>query len=299
MPTMSTKSATGVRIGRALWGALCLLVALTLVAAAPQPPSGPAGAMNTGTADPLVYAVDAVDGKLLRVDGREEWPLSAGDRAIGGSELRTGWFSSADLTARRAAAHFHLNSRTHVRLASETPGVLLVLERGRLRALFDKLTGDEAEQERRIETPSAILAVRGTEYGVAVGRGGATTLVVFEGVVEVLDPTGRTAPVQVMGGQALHLRRGEAPEQPFSHGLSRGGWDRGAMPPMTRPGGPESAPGPQGGVQTAPQGAGPHGAGPLGVGLQSQQGQQGRPEGASGPPSSPRGNGGNGLPEPR
>jgi len=299
MPTMSTKSATGARIGRALWSALCLLVPLTLVAAAPRPPSGPAGATSMNTADPLVYAVDAVDGKLLRVESRDEWRLSAGDRAIGGSELRTGWFSSADLTARRAAAHFHLNSRTHVRLASETPGVLLVLERGRLRALFDKLTGEEAEQERRIETPSAILAVRGTEYGVAVGRGGATTLVVFEGVVEVLDPTGRAAPVQVMGGQALHLRRGETPGQPFPHGLGRGGWDRGAMPPMTRPGGPESAPGPQGGVQPAPQGAGPHGAGPLGAGLQSQQGQQGPQGGASGPPSSPRGNGGNGLPEPR
>lgn len=255
------------RTHQGLWALLCLLVPLSLAAAAPRLAAESTDSATQGTEDPLVYAVDGVDGKLLRLESGEEWHLAAGDRVIGGSELRTGWFSSADLTAQRALAHFHLDSRTHVRLASETPGVLLVLEHGRLRALFDKLTGTAAEEERRIETPSAVLAVRGTEYGVAVDRGGETTVVVFEGVVEVLDPTGRAKPVRVKAGHGLQMRRGEGPRQPFSHNLNRRGWDRGAMPPSSRRSGPAGVRGSRDRTRTGPHGAGPPRTGSHGKGL--------------------------------
>jgi hypothetical protein len=210
--------------------------------------------------------------------------VAAGESLAGGAELRTGWFSSADLTVPPAEARFHLDGRTRARLGSDRPGVLLVLEKGRLRALFDRLgelLEGEAEPERRIETPSAILAVRGTEYGVAVGRDGTTTLVVFEGVVEVFGLAGPAGPIRVRAGHALHVRRGQPPGSPRPHTLTPRGWDRGGTPPM----GPPPAPGgvdqkgPQG--QQGPQGPPPDSPGPHGPPPDSP--------GQNGPPPAPPG----------
>jgi ferric-dicitrate binding protein FerR (iron transport regulator) len=179
----------------------------------------------------------------------------------GGQRLRTGWFSTSDLLAPDYGSRFHLGSRTRVRLASDTPGVLLELERGRLRALFDKLSGQEPV-ERRIETPSAILAVRGTEYGVAVNGSGDTTLVVFSGAVEVLDRGRRAAPVRVEPGYALHVRRGRAPGAPYPHAMSSRHWDRGAMPGNPGRMSPGAGAGPGGrGTPPAGQGQGGHSRG--------------------------------------
>lgn len=275
----------------AVWIGSALLIWSTGVAAAP--------AFDRSADDPVVYEVTEVDGKLVRLhptsedERASEERVAGGDRLAGGAELRTGWFSSADLAVPRAAARFHLRSRTHARLGADEPGVLLVLDKGRLRALFDELgemLGGEAdaEPERRIETPSAILAVRGTEYGVAVGRDGTTTLVVFEGVVEVftlpdgVGPEGRIGPVRVRAGHALHVRRGHPPSPPRPHGMTPRGWDRGATPPM---GPPPVSPGQHGPPATAPgegpqkgppdTGAGPHGNAPATAGKQ----QQGPPPG--------------------
>lgn len=230
--------------------AAALALPAAVAVAAPVPLSG---------GEAVTYEVTALDGKLLRMTGQGDERLAVGARLAGGDELATGWFSSAELTAESAAARFELRARTRVRLAADRPGVLLVLEKGRLRALFDRLTGGE-ERERRVETPSAVLAVRGTEYGVVVGRDGATTLVVFEGVVEVTALGVPGGPVSVPAGEALHVRRGEAPGQPFRHGLSPRGWDRGEMPAM----GPRSGPPGRGmqGPPARPQGPAPMPKGP-------------------------------------
>ena len=200
---------------------------LVLAATAPAGMEEASGPAAGGPA--IVYEVTELKGKLLCVmpDGKQ--PVAAGDRFTGGQRLRTGWFSASDLLAPDYGSRFHLGSRTRVRLASDTPGVLLELERGRLRALFDKLSGQEPV-ERRIETPSAILAVRGTEYGVAVDGSGDTTLVVFSGAVEVSDREGREAPVRVEAGFTVRVRRGQLPGAPRPHGLTQGRWDRGATP---------------------------------------------------------------------
>lgn len=197
----------------------------------------------TDTGGGLRYEVVAVSGKLLRVEPAPEVRLEPGAVASPGEVLRTGWRSSAELEVPERGARFSLRPRTTVRLAADSPGVLLEVERGMLRAVFAAAAGEEAA-ERVVTTPSAVLAVRGTEYGVEVSSGGDTTVVVFEGVVEVRDLARQGPPVSVAAGQVSTVRRGKLPGPPKAHRLSPRDWDRGKVPVLAgdRRGAPRASP---------------------------------------------------------
>ncbi len=134
----------------------------------------------------LEYDVVAVKRKLLLETTDGERALEVGDHAQSGDVLRTGSRSRAELVVAEYAARFVVSSKTSFRLAHDRPGVLLEIERGSLRAIFGKLP-DGDTRERLITTPSAVLAVRGTDYGVEVEKDGDTSIAVFEGTVEVWD----------------------------------------------------------------------------------------------------------------
>ena len=174
----------------------------------------------------LTYDVVAVKRKLLLETDDGERQLNVGDNARSGDALRTGSRSSAELAVPARAARFLIGTKTAFRLAHARPGVLLEVGRGRLRAVFGAMTGDN-ERERLITTPSAVLAVRGTEYGVEVKKDGDTSVVVFEGIVEVRNSADVGEPVRVHAGESTRIRRGRATSKPSPHGLSRGDWDRG------------------------------------------------------------------------
>ena len=194
------------------------LLALGLVAMSAAP-----GAEEPET---LTYDVVAVKRKLLLATEDSERQLDVGDRAHSGDALRTGSRSSAELAVPARGALFHVESKTTFRLAHDRPGVLLELERGRLRAVFEPVAeGDD--RERLVTTPSAVLAVRGTEYGVDVEKDGDTSVVVFEGTVEVRDSTGVGEAVSIRAGEATRIRLGRAAAAPRPHGVSRDDWDRG------------------------------------------------------------------------
>ncbi len=180
------------------------------------------------------YDVVAVKRKLFceRPTGDER--LEAGAVARSGDVLRTGWWSNAQLEVAQRASRFHLGSSTRVRLGHQEPGVLLEVEQGRVRTVFAPM---ENETERLVITPSAVLAVRGTEYGVEVATNGTTTLAVFEGVVEVTDRYRAGETIHVSAGQSTRVQPGRPPETPRAHGLDRGDWDAGRRPDTgTRPG---------------------------------------------------------------
>jgi hypothetical protein len=131
----------------------------------------------------------------------------AGEHARSGDGVETGWFAYARIASEKHHAQFEIFSSTSVTLAGGTPGVVLSLQRGRIRAAFDKLTGSEP---RIVQTPGALLAVRGTKFDVEVARDGNTTVDVFEGVVEVSSPLQRE-PLFVRAGQESTYGHGRPP----------------------------------------------------------------------------------------
>lgn len=222
----------------------------------------------------IEYRFDEVKRRVFLTSGQTaEMRVGNGQLAHGGDKVQTGWFSYALIAAPTQKAQFEIFSATDVRLADGTPGVLLSLERGRIRAVFDKITGNEP---RVVKTPGALLAVRGTDFVVEVDSEGKTVVDVFEGVVEIQSPL-RTEPVFVRGGERSTFGRREAPrtrpmpEDRRREGETRGRGREGDMPsggrrpdnePRRDPGmGPGSGPGhprsPQPGTQPPQPGTHP------------------------------------------
>ena len=210
--------------------------------------------------EPVQYRFENVRSKVTLATGGAETRASTGSVAHGGDRVRTGWLGYALLGAPRFGARFEIFAGSDVRLASETPGVLLSLERGRLKAIFDKITGEEP---RMVKTPGALLAVRGTRYGIEVGRDGAATLAVFEGTVEVRSPL-RPEPLLVQAGETCHFSMSMGPESmPMPRGMNEAMWQRhgagmgGGM--MPRSGGMDGAGSTHGGRSQPRSGSSHHG----------------------------------------
>lgn len=221
-----------------------------------------ASAPVVATDDPgtvsITYEVAQVDGKLLLDNPPEPRRLNPGDTPVSGDRMRTGSSSWAVIGVPTHTAVFRLDAKTTCTLAHDRPGVLLHVERGRLRAMFGSYTGTDP---RLVTTPSAVLAVRGTDYGIKVKKNGDTSVVVFEGVVEAIDPAGARPPVRIEAGQQSRIPTGRPPEAPEPHRLTPLDWDRGfdAPPPGMGPDG--AAPGGRGAPSGGAAGAGPGGSG--------------------------------------
>ena len=155
----------------------------------------------TAAATPVDYRFDEVKRKVTLTSAQKELRVERGQLAQGGDKVQTGWLSYALISSDRYHARFEIFASTDVTLASSEPGVILSVERGKLRAIFDKITGNEP---RIVKTPGALLAVRGTKYDVDVDDGGNTTLNVFEGVVEVRHDF-RSEPLLVPAGQQTNF----------------------------------------------------------------------------------------------
>lgn len=171
-----------------------LLAASVLSASAPQ-------------TEVIDYRFDQVRRTVTVTTPDKQLPAQAGSVARSGDRVQTGWFSYALIASERHRAKFEIFSSTQVQLAAGEPGVILSLERGRLRAMFDKITGSEP---RIVKTPGALLAVRGTQYDVEVDNDGRTSLSVIEGVVEVRSAL-REQPMLVRAGEGCVYSPREAP----------------------------------------------------------------------------------------
>ena len=143
------------------------------------------------------YRFDEVKRKVTLESQKQQVPATAGLKAQSGDTVQTGWFSYALIATETHKAKFEIFSSTKVALTSNEPGVLISLERGKLHAIFDKITGNEP---RVVKTPGALLAVRGTQYTVEVDADGNTKLDVLEGIVEVRSPLQRD-PLLVHAGE--------------------------------------------------------------------------------------------------
>lgn len=209
--------------------------------------------------EPIDYNFEGVRNKVTVATSNAETRASVGSVARGGDRVRTGWSGYALLAAPRFGARFEVFAGSDVRLASETPGVLLSLERGRLKAIFDKITGEEP---RMVRTPGALLAVRGTRYGIEVGPDGVGSLAVFEGIVEVRSVL-RAEPLLVRAGETCHFSTTMRPEaMPMRRGMTEAMWQRhgSGMNGGTMPGerGMDGMGGSHGGMNRPSSGPGHH-----------------------------------------
>ena len=215
----------------------------------------------------LVYRFEEVKSKVVRSPGGDEARdvrVAAGDGANAGDVVRTGFFGRTILAVPERTARFEVFSSSRVQLAGGEPGVLLVLEKGRLKAAFDAFTG--ASEARRVAAPGAILAVRGTRYGLEVTSGGEVVLAVFEGTVE-LFPEGGAPSLRVERDEYCVFGPKTPPrkEQMGRAGMSEKSWgSRGSGMADGRPGRQDagsqspSAPGMQGRPSSSGGGRGGH-----------------------------------------
>ncbi len=81
---------------------------------------------------PLAYRFEQVKGKVVVSSGHEERRATVGAAAFGGERVRTGLFGRAVLAVPTQACRFELFPLTRVVLASDQPGVLLELQKGKL-----------------------------------------------------------------------------------------------------------------------------------------------------------------------
>jgi hypothetical protein len=105
--------------------------------------------------------------------------------------------------------------RSHTRLTVKQPtptdrGYFQLLL-GRIRAIITKRTGGAPPFE--LGTPSAVIAVRGTQFEVEVNRQQETEVDVLEGVVEVISKHTGTS-VLVEAGSSTRVGINSAPEPP-------------------------------------------------------------------------------------
>ncbi|QQS47711.1 MAG: FecR domain-containing protein [Acidobacteriota bacterium] len=146
---------------------------------------------------------------IRQVTGRGAFPLRRGDEVAPGDEIDT-----------RGGARV-LISMSDGSVITILPGTRIVLKdfrgAGSLRELIDILIGrvrikvnriGGRPNPARVNTPSASIAVRGTEFGVIV-LPGETSVAVYEGLVEVINRFAPDQRVLVEPGQAVTVRQNE------------------------------------------------------------------------------------------
>ncbi len=106
--------------------------------------------------------------------------------------------------------------RPHTRLQLQQPSLTdpsyLQLLLGRIRALVNKRTGGTIPFE--LGTPSAVIAVRGTQFDVETNRRNVTEVDVIDGLVEVSGRNPGTGSVLLEPGFSTRVALDSGPEQP-------------------------------------------------------------------------------------
>ena len=190
----------------------------------------------------LAYRFDTVKRSVFLLPGGDkgkETKVAKGAAASSGDMVRTGWLGQTVIAVPDRNSRFEIFANSQVKLAGGEPGVLLVLEKGRIKAFFQALV-EGSHEERRVAVPGALLAVRGTRYGVEVEKDGKSYLVVFEGVVEILRGAPNAEPIRVKAGEWSTFGPDSKPKVESMHtrGFMERNWNQGMRPdgsmgPMT------------------------------------------------------------------
>ena len=168
-----------------------------------------------------VCAQSGVEGQMAEVKGKvslvrgQAAPalLHKHDAVQAGDEILTDRKSSAtirmpDGSSVRIYPDSHVVLRTQTGSWKEFLHVVL----GTVRVQIEKLSG--RPNPKTLTTPTAIIGVRGTIFGIAVERTGDTRVGVGQGLVSVANQLHPGDEVMVKPGQSVWVRRDQRPTQP-------------------------------------------------------------------------------------
>jgi len=166
-------------------------------------------------------APPSIEGQMAEVKGNVSLvrnqappvPLRKNDAVQAGDEILTDKESSAtirmpDSSTVRIYPNSHVVLRTEAGISKEFLHVLL----GNVRVQIEKLSG--RPNPKNLTTPTAIIAVRGTVFGVGVERNGDTRVGVGKGLVSVANQLHPGDEVMVKAGQSVWVRRDQRPTAP-------------------------------------------------------------------------------------
>jgi hypothetical protein len=167
---------------RSMW-TVCAACALTAILAA----SG----MAAGEVEPEVGTAVLIKKTVTGMLGTNERQIETGVRVHRNELIRTGPQAQAELKL-DDNTKLALGPETELRLdeyavasGSSAPSIGLKFIKGTLRFL----TGSNASESYKIETPSATIGVRGTVFDVYIGPSGDTFVLLHKGEVEVCSQT--------------------------------------------------------------------------------------------------------------
>ncbi|MBX9592451.1 MAG: FecR family protein [Hyphomonadaceae bacterium] len=184
--------AAGFARGRHVAWAACLL---TLLSAAPVV------AAEAGAAKPEVGTAVLIKKRVIGSLGTDERQLKTGFRVHHSELLQTGPQAQAELKL-DDNTKIALGPQAELRLdefavgaGSDSTAIALRLLKGTLRFL----TGKNASESYKIETPSATIGVRGTIFDVYIGPGGDAFILLHQGEVEICARGGACRPHRQVG----------------------------------------------------------------------------------------------------
>lgn len=163
-------------------------------------PALPAAAAETG----CIYDLGGT--AQIQKSGAGQWltalkglPVAEGDRLRTGAGswceilFKDGSFIKLDADSETAADTLRASAEERVFSFSFLKGKALWLAA--------KIKG-KAASRFSVRTPSAVCAVRGTDFAITISTAGETSVGLFEGLVDISSPDGQTKPLEA-GGEAF------------------------------------------------------------------------------------------------
>ncbi len=168
-------------------------------------------AVSAAAAQPLFGEIEYVEGEVtLSRGGKSLGDLNIGDEVQVDDFIKTGADGVAVIalnrsTGMRGTLSVKSKSAVYVRMSQDSSGPKSTLElvAGQIGSKVSKLSGSPTLQ---VKTDTAVMGVRGTEFGVSTSVSGNVVIFCTEGAVETTDGE---STMQVSAGKAVEKRPAE------------------------------------------------------------------------------------------
>jgi len=174
-----------------------------LARSVPAPIAIPTGAAANAGIGTLTVKIGRVE---IQRNGQTQYvPAEKGGLLFEGDKIKTGELARAAILLDDGSL-IRLNANSELFLKDKKPGN----QKSRLQLMLGHLWAKVTKQENslEIETPTAVAAIKGTQLELVFGPDGKTTLIVWDGIVDLSNALGQ---MLVHAGQQGTAAKGAAP----------------------------------------------------------------------------------------